>query len=74
MRSQWGDLIDFYHYLNEDDLIYGVLLKITDGDEKKLLIKALESKKRGRINESHSTLLSALKESNDKRIQEFISK
>ena len=41
MRAQWGDLIDFYQYLNEDDLIYGVLLKITEGEEKKLLVKAL---------------------------------
>ena len=74
IKSQWGDLIDFYHYLNEEDLIYGVLLKLTEGEEKRLLIKALESKKKGKIVEGNQTLDQTLKEANDIRIKEFIEK
>ena len=36
--DNWGDLIDLYQHINEDDLIYGVILKLAKGDEKKMLM------------------------------------
>lgn len=28
----WGDLIDLYQQINEEDLIYGVLIRLAEGD------------------------------------------
>lgn len=28
----WGDLIDMYQQINEEDLIYGVLIRLAEGD------------------------------------------
>lgn len=60
VKEIWGDLVDLYHHINEEDLIYGVLLKLAEGEEKKVLLEALNLKKIGSIKDSEKLLDKAL--------------
>lgn len=49
-----------YQQINEEDLIYGVLIRLATGDERKLLLEALNLKKLGNIKKSEEFLNAAL--------------
>lgn len=37
----WGDLADLYQQIDEEDLIYGVLMQLVEGEDRKLLLLGL---------------------------------
>jgi hypothetical protein len=46
---QWYDLVEYYQILNEPDMIEALVMKITEGEYRDNITKALKKKKEGEL-------------------------
>lgn len=72
--KQWCDLADYYQHLNEDDLIFAIILKTAEGQDKEVLKQALELKKNGDILQCKKKIEKVLEQSNNERFSQFLER
>lgn len=74
MNNQWHDLADYYQALNEFSLIEAVMLRITEGELRDNLTRALRAKRDGDIIEARKLIADIMGTSNEIRLKHFLDR